>query len=68
MCDAAEKKLFDLKCTDRHGNLMWVNKNGEKFGDTCRTVQQSGGVFLNPSCITNASTCQEANTCPPATD
>jgi hypothetical protein len=32
--------------------------------DTCRTAYEQGGVFLDPQCIAEAGSCQEANACP----
>lgn len=43
---------------------MWVNRRGERFAETCRTTYEQGGVFLNPQCIVEAGSCQEANACP----
>ncbi len=47
---------------------MWVNKHGEKFEDTCRTLQEEGGVFINPKCITLSKTCKEVKACPPTSE
>ncbi len=67
-CDAAEKKLEELECKDRRGDPMWVNKKGERFGDTCRIAQKKGTIFLNPKCVADAKTCEEANSCPPTSE
>lgn len=64
-CDAAEKRLEALDCRDPRGDPMWVNRSGERFGDTCRMIQEQGAVPLNPRCIASADTCEEAETCPP---
>lgn len=63
-CDEAEAKLEELGCRDRRGDPMWVNRNGERFAATCQTIQDEGGVFLDPKCIANAKTCEEAMSCP----
>lgn len=68
MCDAAEKQLEELECKDRRGDPMWVNKKGERFGDTCRIAQTEGTIFLNPKCVANAPTCDEAKVCPPTSE
>lgn len=67
-CEAAEKRLEELECKDRRGDPMWVNKRGERFQETCRIAQDEGTIFLNPKCIANAKTCEEANTCPPTSE
>lgn len=64
-CEAAEKRLEALECRDPRGDPMWVNRNGERFRDTCRMIQEQGGVPINPPCIASAETCEEAETCPP---
>ena len=43
---------------------MWVNKRGERFKETCEKAQEEGLIFLDPKCITDAPTCEEANECP----
>jgi hypothetical protein len=63
-CAAAEARLEKLDCRDPRGDPMWVNRRGERFADTCRTAYEQGGVFLNPQCIAEAASCQEANACP----
>jgi hypothetical protein len=45
---------------------MWVNSDGETFDVTCRRIQEQGGVFLDPACIAESPTCEEANACPPS--
>lgn len=67
-CESAEKKLEELECKDRRGDPMWVNKKGERFQETCRRAQEEGTIFLNPKCIANAKTCEEANVCPPTSE
>ena len=64
-CGAAEERLEELECKDREGNPMWVNKLGERFGETCRIAQDEGRIFINPKCIHSAVSCEEANACPP---
>lgn len=49
---------------DRAGNPMWVNLNGERFKTTCEIAQEEGRIFLNPRCISEAATCEEAKACP----
>lgn len=63
-CDDAEATLKRLQCLDSLGDPMWVNKNGEPFGDTCRTIQEEALIFIDPACIASAVTCEEANECP----
>jgi hypothetical protein len=65
-CQDAEYNLRNLQCKDAAGNLMWINKLGEHFATTCQRIQDQGGVFLNPKCISTAKTCEEAKTCPPS--
>ena len=65
-CGAAEQTLERLGCTDMRGDPMWVNKNGERFEATCETAQEEGRIFLNPRCVAEAVTCEEAKTCPAA--
>ena len=67
-CEAAEEKLEELECKDRRGDPMWVNRKGEPFQETCRIAQEEGTIFLNPKCIANAKTCEEANDCPPTSE
>jgi hypothetical protein len=67
-CGTAGAQLEDLKCRDRNGDPMWVNKHGEKFEQTCRTLQEEGGIFINPKCITLSKTCEEAKACPPTSE
>ena len=43
---------------------MWVNRKGERFKDICEKAQEEGGVFLNPRCIMESETCEEAKECP----
>lgn len=64
-CGDAEARLEELGCKDLEGNPMWVNKKGERFGETCRIAQEEGRLFLNPKCIIAAKTCEEAKECPP---
>lgn len=66
-CVAAEARLESLGCLDRKGNPMWVNLDGERFGETCRRVQEQGKIALDPKCIAAAASCKEANSCPPTT-
>lgn len=68
VCGEAGKKLEDLVCKDRHGNPMWINKHGEPFAETCRTLQEEGGIFINPRCIRDSKTCDEAKACPPTSE
>jgi hypothetical protein len=63
-CQAAEGNLESLQCLNPDGTPMWVNADGEPFHVTCARVQESGGVFINPRCIADATTCEEANACP----
>lgn len=64
MCDEAEARLEELGCRDSLGDPIWVNKNGERYAETCRVVQEEGMIFLNPRCIASALNCTEANECP----
>lgn len=63
-CAQAEARLEALGCRDRRGDPMWVNRKGERFAQTCRTIQEQGGVFIDPACIAGAESCEEANACP----
>jgi hypothetical protein len=63
-CLGAEQNLELMKCKDRAGDPMWVNKKGERFEDTCKTAQEKGRIFLNPRCIAEAMSCENANQCP----
>lgn len=63
-CFKAEDNLKKLECKDLRGDPMWINKNEEKFGDTCEKAQVDGRVFLNPQCITKSISCEEAKLCP----
>jgi len=64
LCEAAEQNIERLQCKDRLGNPMWINKRGERFKVMCEQVQTEGGVFLNPKCASEATTCKEVNQCP----
>lgn len=64
-CGAAEARLEELQCLDRESNPMWVNKKSERFGETCRIAQEDARIFINPVCIRDAKTCDEAKACPP---
>lgn len=63
-CYSAEANLRNLQCRDSTGDLMWQNKSGEHFATTCKRIQEEGGVYINPKCISNAKTCEELNVCP----
>lgn len=63
-CGRAEERLEELQCHDLAGNPMWVNLSGEQFKSTCERAQEQGRIFLNPKCIANVATCEEANKCP----
>lgn len=63
-CSAAESFLKSNDCRDRAGDPMWVNKNGERFKQTCETAQRDGLIFLNPRCIAEAENCKAAKSCP----
>jgi len=63
-CDAAGYQIEKLGCRDRRGDPMWVNKHGERFGETCRKIQKASGIFLNPKCISEAKNCNEVMACP----
>ncbi|ACY16366.1 hypothetical protein [Haliangium ochraceum] len=65
-CLAAEQRLEELGCLDPRGEPMWINRNGERFARTCETIHSEGGVFLNPQCIAEAASCEEADACPAA--
>lgn len=65
-CDVAEANIEALECRDSEGDPMWINRNGERFGDTCRMAQEEGLIFLNPSCVAEAPTCDAINECPAA--
>lgn len=47
---------------------MWENADGEPFVETCRRLQDHAGIFVNPQCVADAATCQEADICPPSSD
>jgi len=64
LCGEAEVRIIELQCKDRRGDPMWINRNGEKFEDTCRIAQKEGGIFLNPKCVRGAKTCAEMRNCP----
>lgn len=64
MCGDAEATLERLECKDSLGDPMWVNKKGERFVETCRKIQEEALIFLDPKCVANAITCEEANECP----
>lgn len=66
VCGEAGKNIEELKCLDRRGDPMWVNRNGEKFEETCRKLQEEGGIFLDPKCIAAATTCEQVVACPPS--
>jgi hypothetical protein len=63
-CEAADVNIEKLQCFDRAGEPMWINKLGERFAQTCRRVQDEGGVFLNPRCVATAASCDIAMKCP----
>ena len=64
LCGKADENLERMQCSDRAGHPMWVNKKGERFKEICERVQEEGGVFLNPRCVSKAKTCKEAKACP----
>lgn len=64
LCDKAGENIQALKCLDRKGNPMWENLRGVAFAETCKIVQEQGGVFVDPSCIASAKNCAEVMTCP----
>ena len=66
LCDEAEQNLEALQCKNRDDTPMWVNQQDEKFGDTCRRLQEEGGIFLDPKCVSKAPSCEEAKACPPS--
>lgn len=68
VCGDAGKNIEKLQCRDRRGDPMWVNRNGEKFEETCRTAQEEGGIFLDPKCIAEATTCEQVLACPPSAE
>lgn len=65
LCKAAEERLEELGCKDREGNPMWVNKKSERFEETCRIIQEEGLISINPRCVMEAESCDEAKACPP---
>lgn len=65
-CGAAEDRLEELQCFDSSGDPMWVNRIGEPFQETCRKAQEEALIFVNPRCVVEALTCNEANRCPAA--
>lgn len=67
-CEDAGKNLKTMQCRDRHGNPMWENKHGEPFSETCRTLQEEGNIYINPTCIRDSKTCDEAKACPPTSE
>jgi len=64
MCGQAGLNLEKLKCLDSRGGKMWINSKGVPFEKTCQRAQDIGGAALDPVCIANAKTCEEANVCP----
>ncbi len=44
---------------------MWVNKKSERFEETCRIIQEEGLISINPRCVMEAESCDEAKACPP---
>jgi len=65
-CGEAGKNIEALQCLDPRGDPMWTNRNGEKFEETCRKLQEEGGIFLDPKCIASATTCEQITACPPS--
>jgi hypothetical protein len=63
-CGRAQVSLHDKECRDRRGDLMWRNRLGEEFKETCERAQREGVIFLNPRCVAEAKSCEEANKCP----
>ncbi len=64
MCGSAEQNLERMQCKDQRGDPMWVNKKGERFQVTCENAQRNAVIFLDPACISQAKSCEEANQCP----
>ncbi len=63
-CGAAEDNLERLQCKDSRGDPMWVNRRGEPFKVTCEIAQEEGRVAVDPTCVSAAKSCGEANSCP----
>lgn len=66
LCGAAKDNLEEMQCMNRDGTKMWINNQGEGFDETCRRLQEEGGIFLDPKCVSEAQTCDEAKACPPS--
>lgn len=65
-CQDAHNNLVALQCKRSDGEPMWMNADGEPFSETCRRLQEKGGIFVDPICIAESTSCQEANACPPS--
>lgn len=67
-CQQAHDNLVELQCMNPNNTPMWENADGEPFVETCRRLQDHAGIFVNPQCVADAATCQEADICPPSSD
>lgn len=63
-CDEAQFNLEQLNCLNPDNTPMWINADGEEFADTCLRIQEEGGIFIDPKCISEAESCEEADNCP----
>lgn len=63
-CVAASNNLKKMRCFDRSGSAMWINKRGVPFSETCLEDQNVGRIFLNPDCIVRAKKCSSVMKCP----
>ena len=56
-CDLAQTHLLQLKCEE--GN---PTKKGKSFSIVCRETQ-TNGIFINPKCLSQITSCDQVNTC-----
>lgn len=57
-CSAACSKMRSLACPD------WADTgDGARCEDVCENVESSGVMSLNPSCVADAATCDDAKVC-----
>lgn len=62
-CDDAEERLKELGCKDDRGDLLWVNRKGEEFSETCRIAQEVGRIYMNTECVVESKDCEEVEEC-----
>lgn len=56
-CDLAQSHLIALKCDE--GN---PTKKGKSFSTVCRETQDNG-IFINPKCLSEVTTCDQIDSC-----